>query len=139
MFTRPSDTTSPTFATQRRAAARPAGNGAFAGALATGPAASSPQQGVDAAGLFLLQQVDAAPHDGEQRRKRRQAVTLAGLDRLGSLQRQMLGGADLSLASLQAAAASLAEFVEGPDEEAGLCRAIALRLQIEIAKRQARS
>jgi hypothetical protein len=66
-----------------------------------------------------------------------QEAASAGIRGLALLQTQLMGGAPVSLDALRSAAAE-AEALAAESDESGarLCHAIALRLRIEVAKRE---
>jgi hypothetical protein len=97
-----------------------------------GPDAPASPSRIEAASLLLIQ-ADSEP---PPRRRRRAAPEVAqdALDLLAALQRALLGGATPDPAAL-AALADEAETLGGGAD--GLCRSVALRIRIEIAKMKA--
>lgn len=100
---------------------------------AEGTRAAAAGAPVEAAGLLLVQ-AEAGEPQPRRRRSAREAAA-RGLTALGLLQRAMLDGGKTSPAALVEAAeeAETLGAAEGGEAER-LCRAVALRLRLEVAK-----
>ncbi|MCQ4162285.1 hypothetical protein NON00_20435 [Roseomonas sp. GC11] len=118
-------------------AAQPGVQQAFSAALAgaQGPAAqAAPLSGASA---LLLAESAALSGGLPQGRERMRSIATKGLEMLGNIQLAWLGGEAVGSASLEAmaeSAESAAAGEEGPLAE--LCQSVALRLRVELAKRE---